>query len=125
MQAPSAEAAASKEPCADQFPNRSRQRRGRSFRRLVQRDRLFERRYALLLRVVFRREGGEHGFDVGLPTAEGGSGEDVRRGWVSRPAIEKAPAWPPPIAGVEPPDIVPRDTGAVPSGKPVVGVAGR
>jgi hypothetical protein len=84
------------EPCADQFPDRSRQRAGRSSRRLVERDRLFERRYALFLRVVFRRESCEHGFDAGLPTAEGGSGEDVGRGRVSGAAIDKAPAGPPP-----------------------------
>jgi hypothetical protein len=37
---------------------------GRSSRRLVERDRLFERGYSLLLRVVFRREGRKHGFDA-------------------------------------------------------------
>jgi hypothetical protein len=63
------------EPRADQFPDRSRQRPGRSSRRLVERDRLFERGYALLLRVVFRREGCEHGFDAGLPSAIRGSRE--------------------------------------------------
>src|SRR5271166_1273127 len=31
----------------------------------------------------------------------------------------------PPIAGVEPPDMVPGDAGAVPWGKPLVGVSGR
>jgi hypothetical protein len=59
------------EPRADQFPDHSRQRPGRSSGRLVERDRLFERDYTLLLRIVFRREGCEHGFDAGLPLAVG------------------------------------------------------
>jgi hypothetical protein len=78
------------EPHPEQLPDRSCQRPGRSSRRLVERDRLFERRYALLVRVVFRRESSEHGLDVRLPSSEGGGGELIRRERISGTAIDKA-----------------------------------
>jgi len=81
---------------SDQSRDRSRhgERSSASLRDLV-----FGRGDALFLGIVFCGEGGEHGFDVGLPTAEGGSGEDVGRGRVPRAAIDKAPAGPAPDRG--------------------------
>jgi hypothetical protein len=46
------------------------------------------------------------------------------RGYPGPQSIRPGPGRPP-IAGVEPPHIVPWDAGAVPWGKPLVGVAGR
>jgi hypothetical protein len=52
--------------------------------------------YASLLRIVSRRERGEHCFDIRLPSAEWGGDELIRREGVSGAAIDKAAAGPAP-----------------------------
>ena len=82
------------EPHPEQLPDRSRQRPGRSSRRLVERDRLLKRGYSLLLRVVFRCERGEHGLDVCLPSSQRRGDELIRWEWVAGAADDKPPARP-------------------------------
>jgi hypothetical protein len=52
--------------------------------------------YALLSRIVSRRERGEHCFDIRLLSAEWGGDELIRREGVSGAAIDKAAAGPAP-----------------------------
>jgi hypothetical protein len=108
----------SREPRADQSPDRSRQRTDHTFRRLVEDDGLFERGDAPLICLVFRRQGSEHGFDVTLPFPAWGGDELVWRERISRAAIDEARARAAPDRGVEPVNMIPGDAGADPRGEP-------